>query len=481
MSKRQEIDKQIDKLARLPVVSRVLVKLNQVAENELTSADELSEIIVRDQGLTMRLLKVANSVSYSTRSRESVSTLSKAVIILGLDGVRRLALGMSLFEHLKNAESGPVADRLWNHSLLSAITARILAERLGYQPVEEAFVAGLVHDVGKLVLLKCDREHYAPLLDPTNEADDLIKRERRHFGLSHVKAGKKLAHRWGMPAVLAEAIAEHHVNEKTLTAKHTPPLLRITAVASILSHLLEGDPGGKTLYTALAASRERYGIDAALLDGIYDQITDEFNKSVALFGVEDTICFPAAGAPSTRPDRPHEQPVDETIMLTRLQAITEALIRPGAYPELLELVLEGINATTGIERIFVLELDGDRRNLVCTNSFGCGVENSGGVFPVPVEDGSLLESCLGEREIVYVPDTSDPRLPPREQDLAIQLRVTEFALVPLLFMDRPLGLLWLDNQQGRAPMCDDQLRAVATLTNSLALAMGQRTLVPASS
>ena len=146
---------QIEKMGELPSLPQTLLQIQKVASDDRSSAEDLAGCILRDQSLTMRVLKVVNSAVYRRSDDEEIRTVHRAVICMGFETVRKLALGLSVFDMMSRLSRSPELVGIARHSLVTAGLAQLLAEASGKVPAEEAFVAALVHDVGKVVLLEC--------------------------------------------------------------------------------------------------------------------------------------------------------------------------------------------------------------------------------------------------------------------------------------------------------------------------------------
>jgi putative nucleotidyltransferase with HDIG domain len=459
---------QIAKMAELPSLPQVLISLNRVARDSHASATDLSTIILKDQALTLRILKVVNSAYYHAQRREQVTTVSKAVVIIGFNGIRRLALGMSVYDLLRRGGELPAMQDFWSHSLATAITAQHLAEKVRFPSLEEAFVAGLVHDIGKLVLARCAPELYASLRQDTGSSGQLRAREREAFSLSHAQAGKKLAQRWGLPPMLEEAIGDHHAYKSSRLSSSVPLLMRTVIGANCFSPVVTGTADKRTAQRASRTLEGVLGLNQLEQEALYNRIVREYGNLAQTFEVEE---LPTPDTPPLssllRPEVDHEE------LTKQLQAISAVLVTAQSRQQLLGRILDAIMATLAIDRLFLLTGGQGGKPLACVASRGCATNDQTAAF-----DGALKESVgiarrtLRERRTIHVKDATAREVARGlDQVLLARLSTQEFATVPLLYHGRSVGLLWLDNPQSRRPLTKTLLDAVTPFTNSLALVL----------
>ncbi len=189
---------------------QTLSEILKEAENPNFNAESLSKIILRDPALTGRVLKVANSSFYSRAS--NIRTVNQAVQLLGMTTVKCLALSTSIFRPEKIAkESGLDPKLLFNTFLTVATGSERIAQVTGYKRPEEAFIAGLLHDVGILYLLEYYPQEYRKILEHKVKAHRLLDAEIEIFGVDHAEIGYHLATRWRLPDYVCNAIRSHHV------------------------------------------------------------------------------------------------------------------------------------------------------------------------------------------------------------------------------------------------------------------------------
>lgn len=192
----------------LKSLPQVLAMVIRVADNEESSASQISDVILKDPALTARLLRVVNSPYYG--AVREVTTINQAVMTLGTRAVKALVLSAGLYR-LFDSDKG-VVDRLrfWRHSLEVAVACREIAVACYYSPAEEAFVAGLMHDIGILILEANFTEQYRRIWKLVEAGESLVKLEESAWGTNHARVGKFLLDQWKIPKFLGEAIAAHH-------------------------------------------------------------------------------------------------------------------------------------------------------------------------------------------------------------------------------------------------------------------------------
>lgn len=219
----------------LPALSSVVTDVIRALRNPDCTVAELADVLGRDQALTARVLRLANSALFGLPRR--IGALTDAIVLLGFNTVRSLSVAGSAFTVMDRSVVGYGLQRglLWRHGVAAAAAARLLASRVAPQQVEEAFVAGLLHDIGKIVLdsyvgqafdeiARIVAEHGAAFADA----------EREVLGFDHAQVGGLVAEKWALPQDLVAAIRYHH-EPLTRTVHWVLPSLVHVANAAVLS------------------------------------------------------------------------------------------------------------------------------------------------------------------------------------------------------------------------------------------------------
>jgi len=220
------LKQRIEKLGQLPTLPQVVQKIVTMIDRPETSAEGLGRLIEKDQVLSAKVLQLANSPFYGFPAR--IASVSHAVVVLGLNVVKGLTLGATVFDMMKAAGM----DELWRHSLGVAMVAHVLATRVGHKNPEELFVAGLLHDLGKVVMYVKLPETVARIGEVVQARDlYMMEAEREILGLTHADIAGWLATAWHLPIVLKEPIMYHH---QPSLATGAPMQTAIVHVADVL-------------------------------------------------------------------------------------------------------------------------------------------------------------------------------------------------------------------------------------------------------
>jgi len=203
------VQRVLERVTELPL-SPMAAKILELVRDERAGAREIADVVAQDQAFTARLLRIANSPYYG-QSR-TVTTVTQAVPVLGIDTISSLALALFSFGTLANDNNPVLTLRdLWEHSMGCAVWARRIARRIDHKAAEEAFIAGLLHDMGKTLFYRFFKNEFiAAVQYAKRDGVDLIEAERSILGTDHPTAGAAVARKWNLPAVLWHAVGYHH-------------------------------------------------------------------------------------------------------------------------------------------------------------------------------------------------------------------------------------------------------------------------------
>lgn len=268
-SAKVDLHRRIDQVGELPTLPHVVQKLASMIGRPNVSAEEIGSLIEKDQVLSAKVLRLANSPFYGFPSR--IASVAHAVVVLGLNVVKGLTLCATAFDMMKNAGM----NELWRHSLGVAITAHILGTKAALKNPEEVFVAGLLHDIGKVVLYVKWPDVGRQITAATGKTGrSLMEAEQNLFDVTHADVGGWLATAWHLPTSLREPILYHH---KPAAAQDAPLQTAIVHVADILvKGLACGNPGDELVPPLSRQAWDLVGLDEHNLAQCLAKATEEF-------------------------------------------------------------------------------------------------------------------------------------------------------------------------------------------------------------
>ena len=232
-------------IAHMPTLSTTVTKVMEICDRPDTLPNDLNRVISLDPVLTGQVLKLINSAYYSLPNK--VTSLTRAIIMLGLNTVKNLALSSSVLKSIggRHKNQSVFMDIFWAHSLCVGVTAKALAAINGIaaNEREEYFVAGLVHDLGKIPLLSSYPEEYLQILKlGKTEQFHLKEAEKSIFNIDHCHVGKIIAKKWKLNSAISECLEYHHSPQDSSPENHT--LIKTVSLADIYSNLLEKELAG---------------------------------------------------------------------------------------------------------------------------------------------------------------------------------------------------------------------------------------------
>lgn len=256
----------------LPSLPTTVVSLGQAIADDRCSVDRILGILAKDPPLSASMLRLANSVAYAGDQR--VMDLRTAVMRLGFEAVLNLGRTAAIIRSFRGADHLDVF-RLWQHSVAVALVSKGICRLIRRNQMDEsAYLAGLLHDIGKIALDRCFSDQYGPVIQAIDRGDAWLDAEFGHLGLTHAEVGAMVAEHWAFPEVLVGAIRDHHEDRPS---EFLPALVQIADLLvrtripngpadELLMFSLEDQPAYGLVFGAadLDAERLTFSIDDEL-------------------------------------------------------------------------------------------------------------------------------------------------------------------------------------------------------------------------
>jgi len=226
-------------ISKMPSLSTTVTKVMETCNNPEVSPNDLNRVISLDPVLTGQVIKLVNSAYYSLVNK--VTSLTRAIIMLGINTIKNLALSLSIMGNIKGKDAfrAFTIDEFWSHSICVGVSAKLIAAAAGV-PVnerEEFFVAGLLHDLGKIPLNSCYPDDYMAVVNfVKRDHVPLHSAEQKMFGINHCRVGGIIAEKWTLNKNLADALNYHH--SPNAKAAENKEFLTIITLADMIAHMM---------------------------------------------------------------------------------------------------------------------------------------------------------------------------------------------------------------------------------------------------
>lgn len=234
----------VQKIPKLPTLPMIAERILGMVDDDVASVEAIEQTIAQDPAIAAKVLSFANAAFYG--SGEPVLSVRDAVMKIGFKNIRSIALGISLMTIFsENREKFASAyHRIFLHSVSVGIISRQIAESVAGELADKAFIAGLLHDIGQLVINKYFDDDYMRIIEEFNQGLFLIDAEKKVLGITHADIGVWLADKWNLPTIIQDAIEFHHMPSAATDNRKLVALVHVgNAVASRHSlGLFESEP-----------------------------------------------------------------------------------------------------------------------------------------------------------------------------------------------------------------------------------------------
>jgi len=227
------IEAYVARATPMPTLPASAVRILELSKGDDSEVEEIADAVMTDKVLTARMIRLVNSAFWGLRRQ--VTSIREAIVYLGLHQIRSIVLTTTLFNTFESKNPEFDISHIWEHGLGCAMIARKIAKMAGYKDFEKAYIAGLMHDIGKVILSQYSLQEYDRVLDKVKEgACTFYEAENEILGINHTDFAAWFKSEWGFADELAEVIAYHHTPEK---ATVDPYLISIVTLANLFSRV----------------------------------------------------------------------------------------------------------------------------------------------------------------------------------------------------------------------------------------------------
>ena len=487
-----------------PALSDSIARIQRVANSDSENLTSLSNEILKDVALTHKLLRLVNTAHYGSAGGGAISTVSRAVALVGFAGIRNMAISLLLLEHMHDRAQAQHLKQEFLRALLAGTVAAELG--LNSRDAEEAFIGAMLQNLGRLLT-----EFYFPdeagqvraaLASPRPSADTEEAASRRLLGLSFEELGVGVAKTWGLPDKLQRCMRKPGSDPRIQRGDSPDERLRwLTRAANdVADMLLQENPGAADAQVAEAAAR--YAKVLAIKPADFQAAVQQAQQKLAPMALAMNLGLPACtphgrllqtpsgvalqaddtlsahALQATRPAASAAPVVRPTadVLAAGVQDITHAMVEGSKLNEVLRMVLETMYSALGFQRIvFCLR---EPKNDTLTGRFGLGADASAvaRVFKVPLKGGiDLFSAVCTKGADTLISDATAPAIAARLPPWYVQaVHAPAFLLLPLQMKGAPFALIYADKSEpGGIELGEKELALLRTLRNQAVLAFKQ--------
>lgn len=231
----------VEKIDELPTIPAIATQVLQLLDQPDVRIEQVADLMLSDQVMTARVLKMINSPIYKPGNK--ITSLKRALVYLGMSHIREVALTTSFIDAFDDKGGAFEVGTFWEHSFGVGMVAKVFAEKIGYADLEQAYIGGIIHDIGEVFLSNYLRDEFQAVLDSIKgKPVPLVEAEAAQLGTTHCEIGLCMARKWNFPAVYCDVIANHH---NPAEASIDPVLCAIVNLSDLFCGVRELNYGGK--------------------------------------------------------------------------------------------------------------------------------------------------------------------------------------------------------------------------------------------
>lgn len=486
-----------------PALSSTIIQINQLVGSDSSHADELTRVILRDNSLTNKLLRMVNSVHYAQFGGRNISTISRAVVILGFNTIRDAALSLMLFEHLNNQSHAQALKGEALESFYCGVLGRLMARPLGVRDIEEGFIGAMFRSLGRLMarLYFFERTEKINALMEEQGLDEHAA-ARQVLGTTYDQLGLAIGHHWHLPSALMQGITPLPPGP---VRKPTTPESRLQTLSNLardLYQIARSDLNDAERLKQLKALGARYASAGELtptqLHGAMMNAAEEVQKEAPTLQasisssamLQRLLGETATGDSGTLAQRIDASKLDDLtlpdidtstatepadILTAGLQDLTDALISNAKITDVLHLLLEVYYRTGCFDRVMIAVLDRQGQFLAGRTGFGKNIDSVVSSFKVSATASvDAFSAAVAQGVDILISDTQAENIKSRIPNWhASQIPAKSFLLMPVTVNKKPLALIYLDSDKGPLALDSQVLNMMKVLRNQTLLAFKQ--------
>jgi serine/threonine protein kinase len=515
-----------------PALSESVSAINKITGSEKESVSQLSNTILKDFSLTNKILRLVNAAYYRQAGGGNISTVSRAVLVLGFDAVRNIAITVMLFDHLQNKGNANHLKDEFLRANLAGILAKEIGSKTAARDVEQAFICAMFHNLGRLL-----SQYYFP--EESEQIKQLIEQKpcseevasTQVLGISYEDLGIGIAQTWGVPnliincmrklpagsvrksasaedrlrvlssfsnelcTVIADATPEERQKElRKVTARYTESIsisepdlkqtmeksfAEVAKFAGVIHLNLQQTPFGRQI-KARSVERVEAVAQSEAKGSRSAEVSIGADENVAETVLSDTVLAGVVEGPSTSGETGlvDTSGAAEAILMAGIQDISNTLVEDFKLNDVLRIILETMYRAKGFKRVILCIRDGRNHTMLGRFGFGPDAQEKAKRFNFPlVFTPDIFHAALSKNVDILISDTNDPKIVARIPEWFRKgVGAETFVIFPLCIKANPVAMIYADcDHAGEIVIPEKELSLLRTLRNQALLAIKQST------
>ncbi len=472
----------IQKSGNLPTLPAILLKLLAACDNNETPLSEIADIINKDPVLSFKVLQMVNSAYYGFRY--TFQGIEQAVVYLGSNTIKNIAVTMSVHQVFEQKRFKTVRQFnpsvFWYQSLMCATFAKKIAQKIGFSNIDEAYLSGLLHDIGRLILIATFPKEHASILAATEGRQDNLLAETELFGVNHCETGAWLVQKWRLNSMMADAVRYHH--EPLEQIKEAFPLVKIIYLSNLLTEN-NNDIGKRG-----SICEELVGLSHTDLEELVEGTEEEVEQIAVNLEIKIQKPFEVNNQDNEfnlPPDKPllaeendeHEEALQEALS-TRIKSVSllssflESLVQAGDVEGIIAACEQAMSVLFNIEKMLFFLTDKDDILLRgCTSPMsGLHQMSKGLTFTLPRSSSLIVKSYL-DMSTAYLTDYQSSTENLADKQILTALNCSTVLLVPFVADKKPAGVIILGLPQKVHSLSSGDLKLVQLIAQQVGLCL----------
>ena len=450
----------------LPTLPHVVLKLIEGCNREGSSIQSISEIISKDPSLSAKVLRMANATR--SRQHDRMADIEAAVLFLGRDVIKTVVMSAAAHSDLGQAEGDalPKLKLFWRHSLMCGVLARLIAEKTAYPAPNEAFLSGLLHDIGKLVLWVDSSEKYAEALSSSGGKPDSLLAGETRLGAAHCEAGASVISECGLSSFVADAVLYHH--EPVHRIMDALPLVKIVFVAHDLCPVT-----AQRIGTGFEVAGKIFGFSPAEVEALVSIAEQEVKQAAESLGIEIEPPIAVDGSVLDKDAERGKDLVRTVKDIYLLHGTFQNLLEADGEASVLKVIRQGLQVLFNIRSILFFLVDQERNVLVGKYITGDQEDDPTSDLEIPFqEEKSLLAMSLRRQTVVDSFSRSTQAAPAIVDEQLIRFLGKDGMLcLPLVARGTDVGVIALGIDEHQMSCLRDQVNLLTMFANQAASAL----------